>query len=128
MIQPQELRIGNYVMCYSEHVSTVTTLWESKIVTTKDFSCLSVSSDEVSGIELTEEWLVKLGFEYYKPLNHHRITIGDVWYSVNQKGYFSFVNLAGDETATMPNTKVNSVHHLQNLFYSISGQELTTKE
>ena len=44
-----------------------------------------------------EDWMVKVGFEYYKPLKHYRIIINDVWYFVtnNYHGldgfWFSFV-------------------------------------
>jgi hypothetical protein len=81
-------------------------------------------------VALTEDWLPKLGFEYYEPLNHYRIVINDIWYSVtlNYKGldgfWFSFVNLNVDETQEMPMKKVGFVHKLQNLFLDISEVEL----
>lgn len=85
--------------------------------------------DEFEPIPLNEEWLLKLGFECYKPLNHYRKVIDDVWVQiyVNNGFWLSFVDLNGCETKEMPRRKVATVHQLQNLFYSLTVQELTLK-
>jgi hypothetical protein len=77
--------------------------------------------EECQSIPLTEEWLVKFGFEsnnstsnfltYYNERYDYRIEIyqnGDVWF---------------DELR-----KIQHVHQLQNLYFVLTGEELTLKE
>ena len=79
-------------------------------------------------IPLTEEWLLKFGFKFYEPLSHYRIVIDDVWYYVNKDFYFSFCNLKADESQHMPYKKLKYVHQLQNLYFALTGEELTISE
>lgn len=130
-MQSKDLRIGNLLQ---DKVSK--TLLEVIELNKEDITTYVIDRSKfplkegwgLEPIPLTEEWLIKLGFQYYKPLNHHRIVIEDRWYSINSKHYFSFVDLAGDETVCMPNTKILNVHQLQNLFHALTGQELTIKQ
>lgn len=85
--------------------------------------------EDWQGIELKEEYILKLGFEWYKPLSHYRKVIDDVWYQIRydkdfNRFYFSFCNLNFDERVSMPPIKIRSVHHLQNLFFELSNIEL----
>lgn len=73
-------------------------------------------------IPLTEEWLVKLGFE----------RIENNWKCLNlQFATISWERLAGltlsfeKESIYLPHIK--SVHQLQNLYFALTGQELTIK-
>jgi hypothetical protein len=129
MIQANELRIGNWVK-YQFHDG----LKEVKICS-NDFKMLDDKNlnkykERYEPIPLTEQELLNIGFEYYKPLGHYRIVIEDVWYSVHinylgLKGFFfSFINLNADETESMPMKKVKYVHKLQNLFFELSSKEL----
>lgn len=78
-------------------------------------------------IPLIEEWLLKFGFEFYKPLSHYRLVYNDVWYQINHKDgvfMFSFVNLNYFESNYMPPKQIEYVHKLQNLFYELENKEL----
>ena len=132
-MKASELRIGNYVYYHDEEIEKVKAIWydntsECYLITTnletKDASYIHVFSP----IPLTEDWLLKLGFEYYEPLNHYRIVINDVWYSVSKDMFFTFVNLNYDETKEMPRKKIEYVHQLQNLYWCLCGKELTLKD
>lgn len=119
-----ELKVGNYFDLYG----SVAKLHPS------DFNkwCKDFQFRDFRPIPITEEWLLKLGFEYYKPLDHYKIVINDVWYSIKSKHnfdgfWFTFVNLNLDETKEMPYKKVEFVHQLQNLFFTLADQELTIK-
>lgn len=125
MIYSKELRIGNYVNSNYDFDC----VWEVTEISTKYIKCIPEdinkigfscdNPDEFNPIELTAEWLEKLGFEkqlYSEDLFLNKRSqvckIKDKWvYRV--PGY------------TLCN--VNYIHQLQNLTYFITGQELTLK-
>lgn len=85
-------------------------------------------------IPLTEEWLIKMGFEKdYKleELEENRLKqwgYGDIQYA-------NFIRICYHETGKFttsfhgtPLTKPKCVHQLQNLYHSLTGEELTIKE
>lgn len=113
----EDLRIGNYVIQKgSNFIETVT------------LELLNRIDIILAPIPLTEEILLRLGFEYYEPLRHFRIVIDDVWYwvkSVNGKFLFSLTNLNYDEKNHLPPLKIDFVHDLQNVFYCFEKTELT---
>ena len=80
-------------------------------------------------IPLTEEWLVKLGFEYrgnlfIKEMDNQLIAIGkDLSYGL----YRSFENYSiGSSFGN--GRKLHHVHQLQNLYFALTGEELTFKQ
>lgn len=118
MIQANELRIGNWVK-YNGKPIKVYNVSSVQINEWQDMSASgSVLIDELSGIELTEEILLKCGailhgIEYIvkagalllKIRNHYNI-----WYS-------EFGNIyLGD--------RIKYLHELQNLFHTLTGKEL----
>lgn len=71
------------------------------------------------GIPLTEEWLIRMGFEY------DQITYSKefVWLGTGETGYD--VWLSGLHHGM--HTHVSYVHQLQNLWFSLMGDELAIK-
>lgn len=74
-------------------------------------------------IPLTEEWLLKLGFE--KTLNQYRIET-----NVNTRNGnnvpFIILDIDGFEYDDLRlQTKIKYVNHLQNLYFALTGEELT---
>lgn len=117
MINPKELRIGNYVIDKGD----------GNLYQIPSGSSINLSS-EMEAIELTEEWIVKLGIEKddvgYKIENDNfifKLLFYDCWNIMyNEKeGY------GGSECLIRA---FPYVHELQNIFYTLSGQELTIKE
>ncbi|MGI9582628.1 hypothetical protein ACR1PO_15640 [Chryseobacterium sp. RRHN12] len=138
MKAPQELRLGNYV----EYRGYFYQVWsignnsnprrESYFIdldsSTIDNHLKGVDSNDISAIELTEDWLLKFGFlidymnkdilicAYYgnNPVTKDYIlelkNVGDGWFYRN--GYF----------------KMKYVHQLQNLYFALTGEELKIKE
>ena len=85
----------------------------------------------LEGIELTDQLILDLGFEFYKPLGHYRFVIEDVWYQIYKTEFgfmFTFVNLNQDETKEMPRRRVRFIHELQNLMFALSKYELKFKK
>lgn len=120
MINASKFRVGNYFK------------WS-------EFASMGIGIDQITqenhyihpqlrnNIKIDEDWLIKLGFEYYAPLKHYRIVIDDIWIEVVKRKdsfWFSFTNLKYDETQSMPSKKVEYVHKLQNLFYEVINEEL----
>ena len=115
-MKANELRIGNLVYCVDE-VSDV------------DVSVLEMIDDgfgEWSPIPLTEEWLLRMGFEKhildgrrcYSLQYDDRETL-DI-YEAN--GLFYFVHSGGTSAF------IQSLHHLQNLYHIVTSKELTFKK
>ena len=122
MIQTNELRIGNYVggLFDIEQVSVI------KAITENDFSYERISDEEyfignsIKPIPLTEEWLLKFGFEFGIKLQnfvkgkHQFVELGFI------NGYFSEIGIFYYGLKT----EIKSVHQLQNLYFALTGKEL----
>ncbi len=74
-------------------------------------------------IPLTEEWLLKLGFEYTESVLEKELPqIGIIFWSA-QASNFKVVRFNSNFYCS-----VRYVHELQNLYFAITGKELTLKE
>ena len=126
MIQAKELRIGNWA--YSP-------IMEDNI----KVDCIT-GSINVEPIPLTEEWLIKFGFEldgeqingkyYKKQLNYSSgftdyLSIGD---KGDDKSPIYLFDLTSDygKFFVLP-YHYKHVHQLQNLIFALTGEELETK-
>ncbi|MBP1165072.1 hypothetical protein JOE44_001956 [Chryseobacterium sp. PvR013] len=123
MIAPQELRLGNLTKDSRGKILTVLELLESyaRVYTIRKEWWSSTSYDDLEPIELNEDWLFKLGYECNK--NEYSISGHDrfnVFQSV--KGPYIFCD---DKIAIK---YVKYVHELQNIFFALTGEELTIKE
>lgn len=138
----RELRIGNYVDCngiVSEIVETRTNYVRLKYFredVEKEHISLVLLDERVKEIPLTEEWLLKFGFE--KIESDYRIQIqkddsqgnSDYWIYVdsgidNETNKFKVMLVSGE--GDWFTTKNKYVHQLQNLYYALTGEELTFK-
>jgi hypothetical protein len=125
-IQAKELRIGNYIK------STISRYRG------QPFEVLDISKDRISikyespnptyflletvkPIPLTTKWIEKFNF------NRDKIT-GVHYYHVNDKFYISHIRnsfLFGQLYISDFEIKLKHVHQLQNLFFALTGEELT---
>lgn len=114
----RELRIGNFIN-YNYLGSTIVSMIESGEDITQ------ASSNEYSPIPLTEEWIAKLGIS-----NNGRNIYskhGEIDICVNAKVvYIGGCDLPLDNQYF--ELKCEYVHQLQNLYFSLTGQELTIKQ
>ena len=80
-------------------------------------------SDRIKPIPLTEEWLLKFGFvtTQWDNFDSYRFEIGNNDYAIV---IYSDGNCEVGDVIT---TKINYVHQLQNLYFAITGEELTFK-
>jgi hypothetical protein len=101
-----ELRIGNYV-----DLGGGRNLYQ---IQDEIFGSLNLNP-----IALTEEWLLKFGFKYYKSWNYwqikgeHRLKVYPCNISFDFRERFHF--------------EIKEVHQLQNLYFALTGEELEIK-
>ena len=105
-MEAKELRIGNWVN-FDDHL-----IKEQQVTYLRKDADLS----DVSPLFLTEEWLVKFGFE--KPMNGS-------WFSndkleIDLSNGFRVFLLGG-----VKSIEIKHVHQLQNLYFALTGEELT---
>ena len=114
-----ELRIGNII----NHITGEIT------VKSDDFEHIEKDPCEYMGIELTEEWLNRLGFngiangKYFIGFNYCEYSVqkvGDIY----NKWYF---NHEFDKTKRIT-SNIKYVHQLQNLYFALTGDELKISE
>ena len=102
-MKASELRIGNLV--YKNGIATE--------ITADTMLDILRYTTPFEPIRLTEEWLLKFGFERNK----------DAWTSFIKND----VIIATDKFIYMSRTKLKYVHQLQNLYFALTGEELTFK-
>lgn len=119
MIQANELRIGNYVLFSEED-----TIWrieeidQKGIVVTDGHETVWIELEHFAPIPLTEKWLVKFGFKkVMRKDNYITYNNGIKRISINSNG--SVMRGHG--------IWFKYVHQLQNLYFALTGTELTIK-
>lgn len=125
MIQPSELRVGNYI--YLEPFYDV-------IMTVSDSMCDCVNAfgdgvdaervplDSLWPIELTYQWLEDLGFTGRKEFVYKGIVGVQIR---DGKFYLALKDLGGSIFHSV--VEVKYVHHLQNLYLDLTGETLNLK-
>jgi hypothetical protein len=126
MIDPKELRIGNLVICKRYRIG------EEYITDVENVGYWGVNGDanhdiEIDGkeawpISLSEEWLEKFGLK-------------KCWLDLPDE---SSIYHRGDTLSIMPKDGISGghqiecpckyVHQLQNLYFALTGEELTIKQ
>lgn len=134
-----ELRIGNWV-----HHRPLGKPWQKSEpylyeISNEDFYLDSTTvQDDLSPIPLTAQWLERFGFGVSLESNFGAVETS-YCYAIENNGsifelsedfYFSAYDKAdtGKPKTPMIQVKVETVHHLQNLFFALTGQELNEKE
>lgn len=134
MIDPKELKLGNYIYASGlyenrlvkvEQIGSKGTLSEDKRVIMFEGLNVGEFSCDCNPIPLTPEWLQK--FQFIDPAKNgmaYRINISSVdelcWYV--QDGFLRYQTQLNGFTRQLPH--INSVHLLQNYFYFLTGREL----
>ena len=133
-----ELRLGNYLLCERDNALLVVAAIfdESSTIITKvvDRSKFPLAEGWNAGpIQLTEEWLKKLGFKkdkYEKNVwgkNDFDIVFGRGYNETGPHWHYAIDFEKG--TGYTPLWRaIDYVHQLQNLFFAFTGEELAEKE
>ena len=120
----RELRIGNYFEYrVQDELDDRKEWWELSIIDSTDLQILeSGIDDDYRAIPLTEEILLKFGF--FKKLGNYELE--NFRFHISQPMNFDgFVFCEGYSVIT---DKIQFVHQLQNLFFALTGEELTFKK
>lgn len=111
-MKSSELRIGNYYLSFGVDLKRVERLEKDKEII--DFH----------PIKLNEEWLLNLGFNSFAFNGYEKFTLGGYSFRLNKEKrkfkhrlWFTFF----DEM------EIKYVHQLQNLYFSLTGEELKLK-
>lgn len=122
MIQANELRIGNLINNKNSTCTVCGILNNTDLFVSNDWEEWYPLIDECEPIKLTEEWLLKLGFEkknkFDFDLGKLRICMYDDRFPKGRVYFNSWAII--DEN-------LKNVHQLQNLYFALTGQELRTK-
>lgn len=132
-MKANELRIGNYVehngnWSYRDHSAPKIIQWEES-----DFYALGESTiflEDIKPIQLTEEWLLKFGFEKNKS-NKNRFIHYISGFEIERQGSkFAYAVWGGEDAPFLTQFfgHHNYVHQLQNLYFALTGEELTIKQ
>lgn len=124
MIQPQDLRIGNYVT--SNGINYIVSKIDI-IGNVQGIECgTTFNLDETTEpILLNEEWLLRFGFykSVWDNFSTYRFMIGENDYTIVIDVYSMYLVEIGDVSLK----HINYVHTLQNLVFALTGEELTLK-
>ena len=132
-MKANELRIGNYVN-YEQTTHLITcinidysiSLWVDK---RGEEHLYQHQNNEIKPIPLTEEWLIKFGFKHsnkdWYELNDTNIYEGTLNICLKQK--CSTLTCMSGKNELMLCKPFDYVHQLQNLYFALTGEELTTK-
>jgi hypothetical protein len=133
MIKSNEVRIGNYVNYFlgigdngSEYkvYQIYTIAKEFPTLNTIEFGIGAISWSNIEPIPLTEDWLIRFGFEKQGSKK------GTIW----KNNSFYILHIAKNKNGeyyisigSIPISSNPTVHQLQNLCFALTGEELTIK-
>jgi hypothetical protein len=123
MISAPELRIGDFVYVdNSQQICTITEIKEKTVRvlylrsdTGKNHNSI-IEIVRIKPIPLTEEWLLKFGFEKYDDMIlYWELDDVTIW---EEKGKYQFFS----------DKNIKYVHQLQNLYFALTEKELELKD
>lgn len=131
-MKANELRIGNWVNATKGNnyegkgVIQVTSIRHGGINQWQDMGASAEERyEDVAGLPLTDEWLLKFGFE--KDEQHNCFVLLTTESNVDFEYFDGKVHIVGHNSAE-PIDHLLYVHQFQNFMYALTGEELTIKE
>ena len=118
-----ELRIGNLILVDGE-ITEITGIKKSTVSFSDGFQMFIAGG--IEPIPLTEEWLLKFGFDKVLPRNDKMYYRLNDYFVIEDSRFF----LLGDDAFEILKLRqeIKYVHQLQNLYFALTGEELTIKE
>ena len=121
-MKANELRIGNLILVDGE-ITEITGIKKSTVSFSDGFQMFIAGGLEP--ISLTEEWLLKFGFDITVDHPGRKLYEHDgecpLWFS-DKRGITDFY------ASRVRIRECKYVHQLQNLYFALTGEELTIKE
>lgn len=123
MIQANELRIGNWFTIGTSNPFQITGIFPEYVwalINETDFPV-----KDLSPIPLTPEWLLRMGFEENDSWTYFKIGLSDdsdfTLRSELEPNTYTLYNILGTDLAIY----IRTVHQLQNLYFAMTGSDLT---
>jgi hypothetical protein len=113
-MKASELRIANYVLDERGEADTVSGISQEFVYLGRN-PVNKIHLTEAKPIPITEEWLYKFGVDK----DNNTLDKGKISYSLSWKMFYW-----GDDVI---DHKIEYVHQLQNLYFALTGEELTIK-
>jgi hypothetical protein len=117
-MEARELRIGNLVK-YKGDIHPVTSI-DSTINWVYLNENIDCSLYSIEPVILTEEWILKFGFEYVDYAGSY--CYKDHLIDETHEGFVFNLFCSNDKDCIV---KIKYVHQLQNLYFTLTGEELT---
>jgi hypothetical protein len=128
-LQAKELRIGNWVESANyKKIKREIKDYSVEVIRAGDIHHLETfpNSKSIKPIPLTEEWLLKFGFLHSLRLDDFMFKKGNDCFQIQPyKEGFSNSVLYNDMEIV---DRLQHVHQLQNLYFALTGEELTIDE
>lgn len=119
MIDPKELRIGNYLNDFLGRHGKLLEFSLKRAKMKMEFSTLKCDLQDLHRIELNEEWLLKFGFvKIPESKNDYLFATLNLRF---EKGVFFVYKHIAETFGFLGSVKY--VHQLQNLFFALTGSE-----
>ena len=131
-MKTSELRLGNLVQ-YGGVTAKVSHIEKSFFYCESELIYFTKDGERgAKPIPLTDEWLLKFGFHlrdgfsniFRLNVEKHQYDCSEITYS-EKEGLLRFSNGQGKGATLIPHIK--HVHQLQNLYFALTGEELTLK-
>jgi hypothetical protein len=121
-MKASDFRVGNLINHEKFGICQVITIYQNTYDASLDGERkLCFATKETQPIPLTEEWLLKFGFEkrgiYYHFPKHDIFKLEQ--YKLKNAYWLRYY------TESIDCVRINSVHQLQNLYHALTGEELT---
>ncbi len=120
MIDPKELRIGNLILWKGEVIPvTMVGLYGIQYDDSNIKINASFGTGDIQPIPITPEWLERLGFEKLKHI-HEGLIYSKDWLRLNSNCAVTDYRGGGIDSRL-----IKHIHQLQNLYFALTGTELT---
>lgn len=139
MIDARELRLGNYVLDsggkvlridFFEHLQSGydCKFGQRMFVASEEVHPMTDYTDSANPIPLTEQWLIDFGFGKVQNIyqRHNQILL-DPESNGSYKVKFWTHSISRAEPLYQSNLAIRYVHQLQNLYFALTGKELTKR-
>jgi len=120
-MESNELRIGNKVLYKGKKVITISQVNEDYVGGKEIFTA---NMDEVSGIQLTHEILLKAGFKYREHLKDYYMPLGEYDQIMIVSLRFCTVCVCASNSKPAYYTGLTCLHTLQNYYHALTSTEL----
>jgi len=115
-----ELRIGNYIT--DEFYDSFKTILKVESINEKGVNDLTECNGRLAAIPLTEDWLLKFGFE--KEYSNYIIEAGDYFHSIKKDGEEWIYSYDESDACCYELRSIKYIHQLQNLYFALNDKEL----